>query len=556
MEAAAPHREAGRRSYDVCVVGAGPVGQTVARELAGRGLRVVLLEAGGPIADARANERCRSQVVGDDRYGDVAWKAWRAYGGTAWAWAVDIPGSGPGARYAGFEAAVVARQTGVRRWPLSVPQLELLQARALAALGLEVPTAALDVAAADDGTGLHRGRYFFGPAARFTRSELAGLGVTVVLDAEVVELVTAGGRGEVTRIVHSSVDGSLGTVTADDVVLAANAVESARLALLLGEQVPAVRALPALGRGLMDRPRLRGRLELAAPPPPHFASFAQRTIHEPTGAASRGGTGLTTQERWCTPPADVAAGQRSAGLVVGPSLRGGTPWATEAVGRRLLMNLPDRLSRLGRTPGRLATAASTRTYAARARVHRRLLRAGYDLDWGAWVNDEAWQTCRRWQVTASVEQLPDPRNRVVLDPHPGPDGVRGAQVVWGAPATMADVRAPLDAAACALALSGLGALTWEPELDTLSSHHLMGTLAFGTDPGTSATTPEGLLRGTSNVWVAGAALFPTSGHANPTLTALALGLHVSDGVVAARTARAAAAAEAAHGVVHSTSSGT
>ena len=37
------------RSADVCVIGSGPGGSTVARELAEQGMDVILLESGGPL---------------------------------------------------------------------------------------------------------------------------------------------------------------------------------------------------------------------------------------------------------------------------------------------------------------------------------------------------------------------------------------------------------------------------------------------------------------------------------------------------------------------------
>ena len=49
---------------DVCVVGGGAAGITVARELIGTGLDVVLLEAGGERFDAAAQDPHRSELVG------------------------------------------------------------------------------------------------------------------------------------------------------------------------------------------------------------------------------------------------------------------------------------------------------------------------------------------------------------------------------------------------------------------------------------------------------------------------------------------------------------
>jgi choline dehydrogenase-like flavoprotein len=52
---------------------------------------------------------------------------------------------------------------------------------------------------------------------------------------------------------------------------------------------------------------------------------------------------------------------------------------------------------------------------------------------------------------------------------------------------------------------------------------MMGTVAIGDDPATSAADRNGLVRGTDNLHVAGNAVIPQSGHANPTLVAMALG---------------------------------
>src|SRR5262249_24510295 len=58
--------------------------------------------------------------------------------------------------------------------------------------------------------------------------------------------------------------------------------------------------------------------------------------------------------------------------------------------------------------------------------------------------------------------------------------------------------------------------------DTLgSTHHEAGTLFMGT-PGNSITDLHGKFHDFSNVYVAGPAVFPTLGSANPSLTALSL----------------------------------
>lgn len=55
-----------------------------------------------------------------------------------------------------------------------------------------------------------------------------------------------------------------------------------------------------------------------------------------------------------------------------------------------------------------------------------------------------------------------------------------------------------------------------------TTHHEAGTLWMGTDSNTSVTNLDGRFHHISNAYVAGPALFPTLGSANPSLTALAL----------------------------------
>jgi gluconate 5-dehydrogenase len=60
------------------------------------------------------------------------------------------------------------------------------------------------------------------------------------------------------------------------------------------------------------------------------------------------------------------------------------------------------------------------------------------------------------------------------------------------------------------------------------SYHEAGTLRAGEDEETSATDPDGKLRGIDNLYIADGALFPNVGIANPMLTVTALAYHVAN----------------------------
>lgn len=80
---------------------------------------------------------------------------------------------------------------------------------------------------------------------------------------------------------------------------------------------------------------------------------------------------------------------------------------------------------------------------------------------------------------------------------------------------------------------GLGELV-TPDLDpaadwpnlTDASHH-MGTTRMGLHPRRSVVDPDGLVHGLNNLYITGSSVFPTGGHANPTLTLVALALRLA-----------------------------
>ena len=79
--------------------------------------------------------------------------------------------------------------------------------------------------------------------------------------------------------------------------------------------------------------------------------------------------------------------------------------------------------------------------------------------------------------------------------------------------------------------AGPGRSFWNDGLGT--THHEAGTLFMGA-PGGSLTDTSGRLHGIDNVYVAGPALFPTLGSANPSLTALSLARRTARAIVTDR----------------------
>ena len=128
-----------------------------------------------------------------------------------------------------------------------------------------------------------------------------------------------------------------------------------------------------------------------------------------------------------------------------------------------------------------------------------------------------------------MEDLPDPANRITLDPE---DPARIRFQYTTAPEAMARRKRfrRLIAKACkgrrVMFLSDRA----EPNLG-----HGCGTLRMGHAPRRSATDSAGRIHGIGNLWVADAATFPSSMGVNPSLTIAALALRQADAIIAAVT---------------------
>jgi hypothetical protein len=95
---------------------------------------------------------------------------------------------------------------------------------------------------------------------------------------------------------------------------------------------------------------------------------------------------------------------------------------------------------------------------------------------------------------------------------------------WNAPANQWQANQPQPDAA--------GRGFWQDLLGT--THHEAGTLFMGT-AGASITDSNGKFHGKANAYVAGSAVFPTLGSANPSLTALSLSRRTAGAIVTALT---------------------
>ncbi|MFY8142992.1 MAG: FAD-dependent oxidoreductase [Caulobacter sp.] len=136
---------------------------------------------------------------------------------------------------------------------------------------------------------------------------------------------------------------------------------------------------------------------------------------------------------------------------------------------------------------------------------------------------------------AMTEHFPHPESRITLD-HSQKDalGMPRVNLTWvHGKKDYDDLERSIDGLAAALGAAGEGRLCWSLRRDELlassnASRHHMGTTRMHADPRKGVVDANGRLHEANNLYVAGSSVFPTSGIVNPTLTILALTIRLAD----------------------------
>lgn len=476
---------------EVCVVGGGPAGLTLAIELGRAGRRVLVLESGLRTSDHGTQRLNHGTVVGTPSV-DLRRTRHRQVGGTPHLWNTAVEGTNGWAKYVPLDPRDLASGNG--GWPFEWDHLEPFYRRAQAFCGLgpfEWEAAAwrngegAPPALADD---LRPRVYQFAPGSRWTRElpEQIGIMPNVMLlpgaTATRLEMERRGTRVRAVRVASSA--GQI-TARADQLVLAAGAVENARLLLVSGQGTAAPgNAHGQAGLGFMEHPRDYSPVLLAADRNlfDRLRFFDAHRARDGTIVCGHiaPAAGLLDTER--LPSFSVTLRPRSLGRL------------TERVRLRLL----------GRSVPQPGHGWSQRD-AAR----------------------EAWEGFR---LVVNLEQRPDPANRVRLGRERDRHGVPLPVLHWrwsaAEQAELERIRALLRDRFRA---AGLGRLYWPAgAAPDPNAHHHAGTTRMHPDPRQGVVDTDGRVHGVDNLWVAGASAFPRAGFANPTLTIVAMAIRLAD----------------------------
>lgn len=519
----------------VCVIGTGPAGATVALELDGSGLDVLVLEGGGAGYGALAQDTYRGSVPLGGEHDPLENVRQKRLGGTSTQWGGRLNPLDP----EDFERRPWIPNSG---WPISAEDLAGPYERATELCGGGRSSFRAESIAG-------RSRFVFddpsarvsddrlwrwGPPVRFDRvltDALDSMADTrLVVNANATRLQLDPVSGAVKAAIVSPEPGRELSVVADRYVLAMGALETARLLLHSGLDA----ASPALGRYYMTHPVGEiGRLELFDPTPASVVGY-ERTDD---GVYCRRMLQVRPEIRrdlelanmgvsfWYPDPRDPDHGDGllSAYALTKLALVRGGQWKASGVQGRY-----GETSEVGR---HLANVA--RDLPTLVRTVPSWLRARYFAD-RAIPSFHPPPKTGLLRLRFDAENRPELTNRVTLSRRRDAYGVPRLAIEYrvGDEDRNSIVRSARVIAA-ELERSGLARVEMPEAEDLMREYrfgdgtHNMGTARMSASPRDGVVTRDLTAHESPNLSVVGSAVFPTSGFAGPTLTIVALAVRLA-----------------------------
>ncbi len=512
---------------DVCVVGAGPAGLTLARELSTAGLDVLVLEAGPGSPPAGGVDVTSTRNVGLP-YDPAATRS-AGVGGSSLRWRVPTPLGGGFVRLRELEPDDLDAVGGGPGWPLSYDVLRPFYARSRELLGMAGGAPAEALA----GGPLERHVYSFVHRSVFTERLPAELRraarVRLLPDTSATEVLVDPGSGEVLGLRARSLAGGDASVRARVYVLAAGAIENARL-LLASRSVLAAgvgNGHDHVGRHFMEHPHFHSGVALPRPGAPDLETVPERwdVVVE---------DGHPLQRKYAV-PGEVLRREgllRAVYKVKAHSGEGTPGFGHDGTVPEDVVEAYAALRRARHEPGHGHVTASTVGRLLRGAPH--LLR--YAVARRSHARGAAATGQERFRVHVMAEQEPSPLSRVRLSAGTDRLGVPLAELDWRLTArdrtsivrNQQLVTAALGETLGARVVSTLG--PDGPSTPQGGAHH-MGTTRMSARAQDGVVDPDCRVHGHRNLFVAGSSVFPVGGAANPTLTIVALALRLVEQLV-------------------------
>lgn len=507
---------------DVCVIGSGPAGATIAQELSNTNLLVTLLESGGMLRDPAVDTLDEIDNVGRPRASDQWSVRNRIVGGSSHTW---------GGRCAPFDDIDYRARPWVpfSGWPINGADLEPYLERSATHLGLALgsgysdetfwsiasrrgPVTELDPSVllpffwqfSRDSEETYPYEYM-----RFGRHLAKRLGpnVRVVTGATVQSIGTTDSGSAVRSVQFAAMNGTRHTLTVSIVILCCGGIENARI--LLNSDATNRRGLgndhDLVGRYLMDH--LRG-------PVATFALSGSRALQKRFGRYNVCGRFFRAGFR-LSPELQRREQLLNCSGWLGEELALNDPWAAlrRIAGRT--PKLPQDLVNVVTNSG-LILRGLIDFFGARNGVPRKLTELN---------------------LQCMCEQVPNPDSRITLSERRDRLGMRLPKIDWRSDSaesrTMRRTAQLVAEAFPKIGLPGPRLAEWVKDgADVPTSFvdvaHPTGTTRMSDDPRTGVVDRNCEVHGVSGLFVSGSSVFPTAGHCNPTQMIVAMAVRLAD----------------------------
>jgi nucleoside-diphosphate-sugar epimerase/choline dehydrogenase-like flavoprotein len=517
---------------DICIIGTGPAGATIARELSNTRLRVTLLESGGTERQEETDALNEIESIGWPREMDQWLIRNRIVGGTSGTW---------GGRCAPFDDIDLEPRDWVpySGWPFKMDELVPYYDRAATHLGLGVGSAHSDDRVWDyighkppkldlDEDELLQMFWQIShdpinrtDRVRFGRHLTADLpaNATLVTNATVLRINATESGAAVRSVEFADASGRRWSLPTSTIVVCAGGIENARL--LLSSDDVAAHGLgndnDLVGRFLMDHPRTsvaRFQMKSGRAAMDQFGVFRSRAAD---GNRYHLGARLS--------PAIQRAEQLpncAAWIFAFNSRPDDPPWDA-------LKRFATREANVGK---------DLRAIMLNADLLFRGVKDYFILHRGLP------HKCDAVTLEAMCEQLPNPDSRITLSDRRDPLGMKIPRIDW----RVSEEEARAMRRITELMLKQFSRMGLEPPVlegwvrdgamlpDTIRDvAHPIGTTRMADDPARGVVDAQCQVHGIRGLYIAGSSVFPTAGHANPTQMIVALAVRVAD-TLRARTA--------------------
>lgn len=507
---------------EVCIVGAGAAGITLACEFVGQPFRVCLLESGGLVFDKDTQSLDEGENIGNSYwpinggsrpYNPLSATRLRYFGGTTNHW---------GGYCRPFDEIdfVVRDWIPYSGWPFSKSHLAPFYERAQSICQIGPFVYDIDFWETKDttrfpfiGDRVITKIFQLSPPTNFGkvyRDKITqAANISTYLYANLVDIETTHNASKVTRLHVASLQGNKFKVSGKVFILAAGGIENPRL-LLLSNKVKTVglgNENDLVGRFFMEHQELETCLFLPSNPNTLAGLYSEHTVNKETVQGIRGILSLSPET------------MRQEHLVNFTSyLYPIYPERPESVsslrhilqalqGRSIPKDLTEHLRNVITDIDGIV-AAAYRKYSGRQNSH--------------------------YSLVSASEQVPNPDSRVTLATERDRLNKPRVRLDWRlSPIDRDSLRRGYEIIGQEIGRAGLGRLKVTIDEDKNSwpvrgqCHH-MGTTRMHIDPKKGVVNEKCQVHGISNLFIAGSSVFPTSSSATPTLTIVALAVRLSD----------------------------